>query len=121
MHQKYKYSLILIFALILGLFLFPGTSSFASSIEWQEDLYQTIDKPSAYETISSGQVMNQNSKDSDQGLVHSHSSAHCTTCALEQPSMEFHSANLTAVPQLHQVDGGAIKQPPTYLFRPPKT
>lgn len=123
MYQKYKYALILLFALILGLFLFPGAGSFASSIEWQEDLYLTIDKFSAYETVSSDHVMNQDSEDCDRGRVldHDHSSAHCTTCALEQRSMDFQSANLTAVPQLLQVDGGAIKQFPTYLYRPPKT
>ena len=121
MYQKYNYSLILLLALILGLFLFPGTGSFANSIEWQEDLYQTIDKFSAYKTVSSDHVMNQDSEDSDRRLVHNHSSAHCTTCVLEQPSMEFYSGNLTTVPQLLQVVGGAIKQLPTYLFRPPKT
>ena len=120
MYQKYKYSLILLLALILGLFLFPGTGSFASSMEWQEDLYHTIGKVSAYKTVSFDHMMNQDSEDSDRGLVHDHSSAHCTTCALEQPSMEFHSVNLTTVAQLLQVDEGIIKQFPSYLFRPPK-
>lgn len=119
MYQKYNYLLILLLALILGLFLFPGTASFANSIEWQEDLYQTIDKFSAYKAVSSDHGTNQDSEDSDRGLVHNHSSAHCTTCALEQPSMEFYSGNLTTVLQFLQVDEGAIKKLPTYLFRPP--
>jgi hypothetical protein len=121
MNQKYRHSLVLLFALILGPFLFSGTGGLASSIEWQEGLYQTIDKFSVYDAVSSEHVMNQDNEDCDRGLVHYHSSAQCTTCALEQLSMEFHSADLTAVPQMLQVDGGAIKQFPTYLFRPPKT
>lgn len=120
MHQNYKHFLIPLFALILGLFLFPGTGSLASPIEWQDGLYQTIDKFPVYKTVSSDHVMNQDDEDGDRDLVHSHSSAHCTTCALEQPSVESYSANLTTVPQLLLANVGAINQLPTYLFRPPK-
>jgi len=119
MYQKHRYPLILLLALIFGPFLFSGTANSASSIEWQEGFDQTIDNFSVYDAVSSEHVMNQDNQDSDRD-VHDHSSAHCASCALEQPSMEFHSVDLTAVLQKLHVDKGAIEQFPDYLYRPPK-